>query len=152
MTIPISSVPAARSWLVTTLQASLTAESGSGLYVGSAPPGTNIPNDGVVVGRVDRSIDISSLVGGAGKGFLNEAYSIAVEIEVLRGGDNPDLAFDRATALADGVISAVRTDPTMGGSVLWAKPTASTCEVDWSDDHMGRLASATVQISCFQRI
>lgn len=150
--IPISSAPAAKHWLFTTLQDSLTADPGNGLVVCLDSPGTNVPNDGVAVGRVNRSLDISSLVGGAGAGFLNETYTIDVTIEVFRGGDNAELATNRAFALIDGVVHAVRTDPTMGGSVLWAKPTTSNCDCDWADDHKGRLASATVQISCFQRI
>jgi len=155
MTIPVSTAPAARMWLFNALTAGLLpdpADPASALLVCLDEPGTFQPADIVSVGKVTRQLEVSSIVGSGGAGWLKERYTIDVQIEAARGGDNARLAFERASALVDQVVAVVRSDPTMGGNVLWARPALSTCEVLWQDDHQGRVGSADLEISCFQRI
>lgn len=115
-------------------------------------PGPNQPDDIVSVGAINRDIGTNSLVGGGGAGWLEEKYRITVDIEVYRGGDDPQRVCERTSALADGITYSVRTDPTMGGNVLIARPVTSTYDGGWDDDHLGRIGSATVVIECYQRI
>lgn len=155
MVIPGSSARAARQFLFDQCTASLTPDplsKTSQLLVCYDEPGTDQPDDIVVIGDVARDINVNSLVGSAGKGFLDEVYTITVEIEIYRGGDDADAVFARSALLVDAVISVVRSDPSLGGAVLWAIPTNSTYSGTWTDDHTGRVGSGTVTIQCKQRI
>lgn len=164
MTIPSSTVPAARLWLFKALVASLTPDPGlangdgyygdanASLLVCLDEPGTYQPADIVSVGKIDRQISVSSMVGSGGAGYLEERYSIEVTIEAARATEDSQTPFERVCSLVDQVCAVVRGDPTLGGHVLWSKPVTSTCEVVWSDDHQGRVGQAELQIECFQRI
>ncbi|PJN22419.1 hypothetical protein [Kitasatospora sp. CB02891] len=163
MSIPASSVPAARLWLFKALAAQLTPDSGlvngqghygdpnASLLVCLDEPGTYQPADIVSVGRVARDISVSSMVGSGGAGWLEEHYTIAIVIEVARG-DDAQSAFERAADLVDQVVAVVRTDPTLGGTVLVARPTTNTIDVLWASDHTGRVGQAELSITCMQRI
>lgn len=153
--IPTSSAPAARQWLYDAITAAATPDpdnKSAALLVCIDDPGTYQPDDIVSVGGVTREIGVNSLVGGGGAGWLEERYRITVDVEVYRGGDYPSVVFDRTSALVDVVIAVVRADPSLGGTVLVAKPVTSTYEGSWQEEHEGRLGSATVEIECFQRI
>ncbi|MGA5819729.1 hypothetical protein ACPC54_17950 [Kitasatospora sp. NPDC094028] len=164
MTIPSSSVPAARLWLFKALVASLTPDSGAvsgqgsygdanaSLLVCLDAPGTYQPEDIVVVGKVDRRIDVSSMVGSGGAGWLIEHYTIEITIECARATDDSQSAFERTAALIDQVVAVVRTDPTLGGNALWTKPTRSDLETVWADDHSTWVATGTLTVECNQRI
>lgn len=164
MTIPSSSAPGARLWLFNALVAALTPDPGlndPGGYVGDDrasllvcldEPGTYQPADIVSLGKVDRQIGVSSMVGSGGAGWLEERYAIAITIEAMRGGDNAQTAFERACTLIDQICAVVRTDPTLGDNVLWSRPVTSTCEVLWTDDHQGRVGQGELTIECFKRI
>lgn len=153
--IPSSSAPAARKWLFDQCTAALTPDPdspNSSLLVCYDEPGTYQPDDMVSIGKVLRQIEVNSLVGGGGAGWLQERYTVTVDIEVFRGGDYPDVVFNRTSALVDGVVAVGRLDPSLGDTVLIATPTQSEIEVLWTEDHQGRIGTATVDISCFQRI
>lgn len=153
--IPISSAPAARSWLFDQLTASLVPDPvspSSMLLVCYGEPGPNEPDDIVSVGAVARDISVSALVGGGGAGWLDESYTITVDVEVYRGGDSHQTAFDRASYLIDGIVNTVRADLSMGGAVLIAKPVASACDTTWAENGEGALATGSVTIACTQRI
>ncbi|MET8624538.1 hypothetical protein ABZW30_12405 [Kitasatospora sp. NPDC004669] len=164
MAIPSSSVPAARLWLFNSLKAALTPDpgvaSGQGSY-GDAnasllvcldAPGTYQPEDIVAVGKVDRTISISSMVGSGGAGWLQEHYTIEITVECARATDDSQSAFERAAALIDQTTAVVRTDPTLGGIVLWSRPTRSDLETVWADDHSHWVATGTLTVECNQRI
>jgi hypothetical protein len=163
MTIPSSSVPGARRWLFTSLVASLTEDQDLTLpdgYVGDGSasllvcldePGPYQPADIVVVGKVERDPEITGMVGGGGAGWITEKYSIEIRIEVARGGDDALSAFERACDLLVQVETVVRTDPTMGGNVLWGRPGHSTIEVV-SVQGTGRVGIVETTVQCTQRI
>ena len=154
-TIPGSTAVAARQYLYDTLTATLTPDplsKTSQLLVCFDEPGEYQPDDIVTVGRVERTINPNSLVGGGGAGWLEETYTVEIDIEVYRGGDDPQGTYTRASALTDQIVAAVRADPSMGGAVLVCKPIASNLDVAWDEAHKGRLASGTVTFQCYQRI
>lgn len=155
MAIPSSTSPAVRAYLFAQLTASLTADPNSAqssLLVCYDEPGPNQPDDIVSVGKVQRQIGVNSLVGGGGAGWLDERYTVEIEIDVYRGNDDPQYVYQRSCDLADAAIAVIRTDPTLGGNVLTARPHTSNHEVTWDDQHMGRHATVTIEVECFQRI
>lgn len=155
MTIPVSTAPAVRQYLYNALTAQLTPDplnTRASLLVCFDDPGPNQPDDIVSVGKVDRQIAVNSLVGSGGAGWLEERYTVEISVWVFRGGDDAQAAFARSAVLADGVVSAVRADPSLGNLVLVARPSMSTHEVTWDDEHSGRNAEVVLPIECFQRI
>lgn len=155
MTIPASTAGAARSYLFQSLTAQLAPDmlnKSASLLVCYDDPGPHQPDDIVSVGKVERHISVSSLVGGGGAGWLSESYTIEINIEVYRGGDDPQAVYDRAASLCDAVVAIVRADPSLGGLVLQARPISSSHSVTWVEESMGRLASTTLEIECSQRI
>lgn len=155
MSIPSSSAPAVRQWLFDQMTAALTPDPNSPtsmLLVCFDEPGPNQPDDIVYVGKVTRHISVNSLVGGGGAGWLEERYSVDVDIDVYRGGDDPQTVYKRCSDLADAVVAIGRTDPSMGGNVLVGKPVTSDHDVTWDDAHTGRRGTATVVFECYQRI
>lgn len=153
--IPGSTAVAVRQFLFDTLTASLVPDplsKTSQLLVCFDEPGEFQPDDIVSIGKVERALNTNSMVGGGGAGWLEESYTVEVEIEVYRGGDDPQGVFTRTSDLIDQIVVAARTDPSLGTRVLICKPTNSTCEVTWDDEHKGRLGSGTVTFSCYQRI
>lgn len=153
--IPSSSAPAARLWLFGQLSIALTPDplsKTSSLLVCFDQPGPNQPDDIVSVGKVNRRLGVNSMVGGGGAGWLEENYTVDIVIDVYRGGDSAQAAYTRATDLVAGAIAVVRADPSLGGSVLIAKPTSDLTEVEWDEEHGGQHATATLEITCYQRI
>jgi hypothetical protein len=154
MTIPSSTAPAVRAYLFAQLTAQLQPDPNttSSLLVCYDEPGPNQPDDIVSVGKVHRTVGINSLVGGGGAGWLDERYTVEIEIDVYRGNDDPQYVYQRSSDLADAAIAIVRADPSLGGLVLTARPQTSSHEVTWDDAHMGRHATVTISVECFQRI
>lgn len=154
-TIPGSTAPAARRWLyeqLLTLPADPDDQQSS-MLVCYDEPGTNQPGDIISVGGIAREITISAMVGSGGAGWLEERYTIALVIDVYRGGpDAAQVSFDRGAALLDQVVALVRADPTLGGAVLVGRPTQSQTEGFVVDDHMGRQSVVNVGIECYARI
>lgn len=155
MTIPTSTAPAVRRYLYDQLTATLTADplsKSSSLLVCFDAPGPNEPDDIVSVGRVDRQFKPQAMVGGGGAGWLEETYKVTITFDVYRGGDDPQAVFSRAAYLADQAVAIVRTDPSLGGLVLVAKPVDHTAEVEWDESHMGRHCTAELTIEICQII
>jgi hypothetical protein len=155
MTIPVSTTTAVRAYLFQALTAAMTPDmfdKSASLLVCYDEPGPDQPEDIVTVGKVARQLGVSSLVGSGGAGWLDEQYTVEIQVEVYRGGDDPQAAYARCADLVDVAISVVRSDPTLGGAVIVARPISHTQEVMWDDAHSGRVASAAVEIQCRQRI
>lgn len=155
MPIPSSSIPAARRYLFDQLTAQLTTDPDfpkAQLLVVYDQPGPFQPDDIVSIGKVSRQVAVNSLVGSGGAGWLEERYQVEVIVDVFRGGDYAQAAFERAVAVVDGVCAAVRGDPSLGGAVLEARPSSGTYESEWDDEHKGRHCVGTVEVDCYQRI
>lgn len=155
MTIPVSTSTAVRQYLYNGITAALTPDplsKSASLLVCFDEPGPNQPDDIVSIGKVTRHIGVNSMVGSGGAGYLDERYSVEITIDVFRGGDDAQAAYARSALLADGVVNVVRADLSLGGLVLVSKPTMSTHDVAWDEQHGGRLATTVLEIECFQRL
>lgn len=155
MTIPKSTAPAARRYLFEQFTAQIAPDPDSprsSLLVCYDVPGPDEPDDIIAVGTVTRQINVNSMVGSGGAGWLDERYTIAVIIDVFRGGDDQAATFDRASTLMDQVCAIVRTDPTLGGAVLTARPVTSQTDGEWDSDNLGRHTVVTLDIDCYARI
>lgn len=137
MTYPVSTVPAVKTWLYAQLQTACTADAGVDLLVRYGDPGPYDPEDVVSVGDIrQRRVEPFGMVGTMQAGSLNEAYTLTVEVDVMRAGDDPaGAATTKAWALASQVETAVRTDPTLGSNVILSRPSTSSDTGQWSDDH-----------------
>ncbi|WBP87042.1 hypothetical protein [Kitasatospora cathayae] len=155
MTIPTMTPPLVRQYLYNTLTAQLTADSNdptSGLMVCYDQPGPGQPNDIVSIGKTHNRLEPHALVGGGGAGWLTERYTVTVTVDVFRGGDDPQYAYARASALCDAVCAAVRADPSLGGLVLVAHPSSVELEPELDPGHMGRRVTGEIEIECLNRI
>ncbi|WP_223279358.1 hypothetical protein [Streptomyces sp. SDr-06] len=115
-------------------------------------PGPDQPDDIVSVGKVHRTVSVNSMVGGGGAGWLEERYTVEIEIDVFRGNDDPQYVYQRASDLADATIAVVRSDPSLGGLVLTSRPQTAAHEVTWDDKHMGRHGTVAIEVECYTRI
>lgn len=151
MAVPQSTVKAVRMRLFNTLAAALGTQD---IIVCLDDPSTNEPDDIVTVGAVHRQTPAGvQLVGGGGTGWMDEHYTIEVNISVYRGGDFAQAVFERCEDLIYQVESAVRTDPTFGGLVIQANPHESTNSgSEPSDDHMGRICTGVVHVAFHARL
>lgn len=141
MRIPISTVPAAKAYLVEKITKALANPK---VLVSYDDPGPNQPDDIIVVGDVNRTITPWAMVGGGGAGWLGENYTITVTVSVFRGGDFAQAVTERAYELADLIVAVVRQDPSLGGLVLTARPEATQSGTDWTDDHKGRVTTLPI--------
>lgn len=154
-TIPTSSAPIVRQFLFDTLTAQLTpdpANTSASLLVCFDDPGTAELDDIVSVGKTTSQIGVMALVGGGGAGWLDERYTVEITVDVFRGGDDAQAVYVRASGLCDAVIGAVRADPSLGGRVTQARPISVAIDPELDAAHMGRRATGTVEIECFNRI
>ena len=154
-TIPTSTAPAARQWLYDQCTAELPTDPNNpnaSLLVCFDEPGPYEADDIVAIGEVVRSFEPGAFVGGGGAKWLKERYSVMVTIDVYRGGDYANVVYARAQALADGVVNVVRSDLSLGGNVLVAKPVLDSGKGEWDPQHLGRHWTSTVEISVFAQI
>ncbi|WP_035799867.1 hypothetical protein [Kitasatospora mediocidica] len=153
--VPASSITAARAWIFTHLQTTLTPDPTSPtseLLVADGDPGPYQPDDIVSVGEVHQTYAPESGVGSGGPGWLREEYQLHITVDVYRGGDNPAGTFARARALADLVVAVVRSDPSLGGAVDRARPAGAAHTTGWDDEHRGRHVSIDLTIDCLKII
>jgi len=149
MTIPASTVPLAKLYLFNQIT---TLVNDAAVLVSYDQPGPNQPDDIIMIGAVDRQVVPYQMVGSGGAGWLDETYTIAVSVEVYRGGDDARTAFERACVLADTVVAAVRGDPSLGGAVVVAHPAQVRYAPAWEEKHLGRIVEVVVDVACRARI
>lgn len=155
MSVPTSTAPAVRQWLFDQCSAGLApdpANSRASLLVCFDNPGPYEPEDVVAIGAVRRRLNAAAMIGGGGAGWLDEAYSVQIVIDVFRAADSGQVAYQRATDLVDAVVAIVRSDLTLGGHVIKSVPSGDSTEVEWNSEHAGKQATATVTIDCVMRI
>jgi hypothetical protein len=155
LNIPGSKAPDVRVWLYEQFNAYMTddplnPDATLGIFYDDPPPGQ--PDDVVIIGEVNRQLEFSSFVGDGGAGWLAERFTIAVTIDVYRGGDDAPAVNARGQLLADTVIAICRNDLTAGGNVLTATPHGDTGHGSWDENHMGRHWTVDIEISCYARL
>jgi len=148
--IPASSIPAARTWILTHLQAQYPAS--SGVLVCLDEPGPYQPDDIIAVGDVHQTYSPEASVGSGGQGWLREDYTITVTVDSYRGGDDPAGVFAAARTMADMVVAVVRSDPSLGGAVDRARPATATHTNGWDEEHKGRQSVIEIGVDCLKTL
>lgn len=149
VTIPVSTVPAVKAYLLELMQVGLA---GPDLQVYYSEPGPGYPDDVVYLGDTKLTQQPVQMVGSGGAGWLFEAYHQVVEVDVYRGGDDPQAVFERAASLVAQIEAMVRADPSLGGRVITAFPADTDYESGWEEGHGGRITHATMRISVEAKI
>jgi hypothetical protein len=121
-TIPVSTVPVVKAYLLTEIQAAIADDPKfNDMVVQLGSPGQYVPNDTFYIGEVIRTVDHMDITGDMGQDSLQESYDILVTVASWSAyGDSDDsstvaLAVDaRAWQLNAYMETAVRSDPTFG--------------------------------------
>ena len=145
MTIPASTVPLAIGYLFDNIK---TTIGDPAVRVSYGPPPPGATGDMIVIEGVTREPVVARMRGSGGAGWIDEIYTIELNCWVFRGGDNGQPVYERAAALADVVESVVRTDPSLGGAVVVAAPSAVEYISTLDEEHRGILVEARVSIRC----
>ena len=143
MSAPVSTIPAVKAYLVALIT---TAVNDTTVLICYDDPGTNQPDDIIAVRDVEQTLAPYELVGGGGAGWLYETYKVEIVVDVYRGGDFPQLVFERACALVAIVENAIRADPSLAGRVVTARPAGTHYASSWEDDGKGRTCAAAMTI------
>ena len=131
MTIPVSTVPAALTALTVLVQTAAASDvppagQDAILVTQGDVRNMDLPPDIIVVGQsVRRTIRQAEFIGSYAAQALEERYTISSLVSATSGSDDPVAITNRAYALAAYIETAVRTDPTLGGTVLDAYPSGS---------------------------
>ena len=147
MTIPVSTVPAALAAL-TAQVTTQTATDTLPILVVQGEPGMDMPNDIIQIATdVRRTVRPEAFLGGYQQGALEESYTISCLVSTWSGDSDPVAITSRAYVLAGYVESAVRTDPSLGTTILESHPSGTSGgQATWTEDPVGRLCELTVTI------
>lgn len=152
MSIPVSTFPTAIAAIISQTQTQVNTDSlASQIVVTWGEPGMDLPNDIIMIG-VDhtRKVNPEVLIGSYQTGSLKEAYTIDCLASSWSGDADPVALGNRAWVLAGYIETAVRTDPSLGTSVLEAHPSGTKGQgPTWTIDPIGRLCQVTVTIEVF---
>lgn len=150
MTIPVSTVPAARAYLISVITEQVTTAglSEPGCEVYDSAPDHETENDVIAVCGVRRTVQPMALVGSGAQFWRQESYSIEVLIDCFQGGADGamEAVNQRAYELLALVETAVRQDPSLGGIAIQAAPSSSDSTPSWDDTHMGARCVITAEI------
>lgn len=155
MAIPVSTAPAVKAYLFAQLSAQVwpAATGVAAVQVTYDHPGPYMADDIVSVGDLlTRTCMPAAMVGSGGAKWLDEVYQLEVTVDVFRGADYAQTAFERAFTLMAVVESVVRTDPFCGGLVIEARPLQSTSSSEWDDEHLGRRVRMSLSIEVLAQI
>jgi hypothetical protein len=155
MTVPVSTVPAAKTWLIGQLQTALTEDPTATMTVQYGPfaYADNNPDDMVWLGDADRQAEPWTLTGGLTIPLsMKETYDLTVNVSCYRGGDQSQTVEDRAWALIAEIETVVRTDPTFGGLLISSYPSQAVATVGWDEKFSGVLCSIPLTISCLAQL
>lgn len=153
--IPNSTAPAVRAYLFEALTQYLTPDplnADAGLLVCYDDPGPYQPEDVIAIGEVMRAFEPGSFVGNGGAGYLRERYTVAIVLDVYRGGDDALTVYTRAQLLADTIVAIVRADLSLGGNVLKADLHSDSGHGEWDPEHKGRHWLSEVVVSAYAQI
>ena len=148
MTIPVSTIPQAIAAL-TTQVTTQTATDALPILVYYGDYTTDAPNDIIQIGtRVSRQVAPVAFMGGYQAQSLKESYDIECLVSSWTGSNDPLSVLQRAYVLLGYLEVAVRTDPSLGSTILEAHPARSDGgEPTWTDEPQGRLCEITATIS-----
>jgi hypothetical protein len=153
MSIPVSTVPAVQSALLTAINAAALSDSApSDFLVCIGEPSTNAPPAIIEIAKdVRRTVDPPQFVGSGGQGWLEEHYDIDVVVSVAQADTNVDVdalaLSERAWQLVGYVETAIRTDPSFGDIVQLAYPREVTGgEVTWAANDVGAVCELTIAV------
>lgn len=149
MAIPVSVVPSAIAALTAQIQTQVNTDtSASAILVIVGEEGTDAPDDLIVVAtNVNRTVRHENYMGSLQAQSLEEAFTIDVLCSSWTGDPDPVANMNRALTLVGYVETAARTDPTLGGNVLIARPSGSKGgQSFWSSDPVGRQCDIIVSI------
>ena len=158
MTIPATSVSAAVAFLFAGLTSTITAETGHDLWIEYGEPladneGEPVevePDDQIFLVEVSNRPAPFALVGSLGAGAMQETFGIKLMVRCQREDADATAAFDRCVALVNAIASVARTDPTLGGAVLTARPDAVIYPSPASANNgTRRICQTDVTINCF---
>lgn len=145
MTIPVSTIPVVKSYLLAQMTVAL---SGPDVGVFYDEPGPGYPDDVIYLGGTEQKLDPVQMVGSGGEGWLYESYHQVIEVDVYRGGDTPQIVFERACEIVGQIEALIRSDPRLGGAIkVKAYPAGTEYESGWEENHTGRVTHATMRIS-----
>ena len=144
MTIPVSTVDTTRDYLVSHIT---TQVADTSVLVCFDQPGTNQPEDVISVGDIILDATLHAFVGNLANHSMMENYTVEVTIRVVRANDDPQTVWKRAKALSDAVDTVVRTDPSLGSTVIVAYPSRAVFAAAVIADHTGRMVTVTKTIT-----
>lgn len=146
-------VKAAVAWVITTLTTNVTAVTGHDLYIGYGEPLNNEPDDQIYLADVRSDTQLIGMRGATGVGAMSEADTILLWVSVFRVDDTGKVPFERCADLVAQIVSLVRTDPTLGGTVLNAQPGQVTYPSPAATESgSGRLCETEIAIDCLTAI
>lgn len=141
MSIPFSTAPAVKARLVTLFQSVMDVDAlavAGNVLVSYNEPGEQLPDNLIVVGRVERTFAPLRMIGSGGANWGNESYEVEIEISVLHGQLGPQPLEERVWHLIGLMENAVRGDPSLGGLVnIQANPTTSEVQCEWATGEAG---------------
>jgi hypothetical protein len=156
MTIPVSSVPAAYAYLVTTIKANIAADpNGSQILLALTQNPPDQPNEIIALGDVVLDDEPAAMVGSGGQNWLNETYTIGGMVSTFTGSADTDGAttvqlaqIERVWQLYSYVSTAIRSDPGLGGLVTVAQPFDVTMPMaTWTEgEDVGLVVELTFKI------
>lgn len=150
MTVPVSTAAAALAQLLSQVQTQVATDAlAKQVLVVIGEPGMDLPSDIIQLGtNIRRQVAPEAFMGGYQMaGPLKETYEIECTVSSWSGDPDPVAIVDRAYALAGYIEVAVRTDPTLGATVLISYPSGTTGgNATWTTDPVGRLAELTVYV------
>lgn len=156
-TIPTSTAPGARKWVFDQVDTAVSlrgySEPGVTVYLGNL---SNPDDDGdvIIIGRkIVRNIVGNQIVGGGGRGWLDETYTMTVSITCSShsGFDFTDCDA-RAYELLGLVEQVVRADPSLNGLVIVSKPGIADVDSEYDDNHGGAQTTVESEIGVHARI
>ncbi len=136
MPIPVPTVARAKAYLLNNLTAGqyaiTPADMSTAVLVSYGEAGVYQPPDIVIIGRATRTASALAMVGDGGASSLEENYTIEVRCVSWRAGDTTaEAALERAWVMASAVETLVRSDMSLGGLVVEARPRQAADVSEW---------------------
>lgn len=153
MTAPASSVPAVRQWLFQQCSTAVAAFTDPTVEVYLSQEDHESSQDLVVIGGAHRRVSPVRMVGGGGLGWLDETYTVDIEIACFVAGVDAfvdvggrDSVDTRAYKVLAAIEQQIRADPSAGGAVVVLHPAGSASQHEWDESEMGGHCQITLTV------